>query len=312
MEDKALVAMERTVVNIEEYAMSADRLLAQVSLLQKVMHSVMKENEHYGVIPGCKKPSLYKPGAEKLGVTFRLVPHFDIKRSEMPNGHREYEVICHLMHAPTGQSFGDGVGSCSTMEAKYRYRTGESKLTDKPVPKAYWDDPARSNKHLGGAGFTAKKDPANGRWVIAIQGEKVEHENPADYYNTVLKMAKKRSHVDAILTATAASDIFTQDVEDMAENGNSPKETHASTAKTLKEPEVLPSETEVPPMTEQQRRKLWSLMKEAGLSEDDGKSLFAFVGATTKKSASVFIENFDQAIVDWRKANSPTEDMPDL
>jgi hypothetical protein len=32
-------------------------------------------------------------------------------------------------------------------------------------------------------------------------------------------MAKKRAHVDAILTATAASDIFTQDTEDLAANG---------------------------------------------------------------------------------------------
>jgi hypothetical protein len=42
--------------------------------------------------------------------------------------------------------------------------------------------------------------------------------NPADYYNTVLKMAKKRSQADAVLTATGASDIFTQDLEDLAEN----------------------------------------------------------------------------------------------
>jgi hypothetical protein len=34
----------------------------------------------------------------------------------------------------------------------------------------------------------------------------------------VLKMAKKRAHVDAVLTATVASDIFTQDVEDMPED----------------------------------------------------------------------------------------------
>ena len=45
--------------------------------------------------------------------------------------------------------------------------------------------------------------------------QRVEYDNPADYYNTALKMAKKRAHVDAILTATAASDCFTQDVEDM-------------------------------------------------------------------------------------------------
>jgi len=33
--------------------------------------------------------------------------------------------------------------------------------------------------------------------------------------NTILKMAKKRAQVDAVITATAASDIFTQDIEDL-------------------------------------------------------------------------------------------------
>ena len=50
--------------------------------------------------------------------------------------------------------------------------------------------------------------------MIAIQGDKVEHDNPADYYNTALKMAKKRALVDACLTVTAASDIFSQDLEE--------------------------------------------------------------------------------------------------
>ena len=34
--------------------------------------------------------------------------------------------------------------------------------------------------------------------------------------NTILKMAKKRAYVDAILTACHASKVFTQDVEDIA------------------------------------------------------------------------------------------------
>ena len=34
--------------------------------------------------------------------------------------------------------------------------------------------------------------------------------------NTVLKMAKKRSYVDAILTACHASGVFTQDIEDIS------------------------------------------------------------------------------------------------
>jgi len=38
----------------------------------------------------------------------------------------------------------------------------------------------------------------------------------ADVYNMVLKQAKKRALVDAVLTATAASDLFTQDMEDLS------------------------------------------------------------------------------------------------
>lgn len=213
----ALTPTRPQVVNVQEYAMSVDNVVSQVNLIGHVMRSVMKENEHYGVIPGTKKPSLYKPGAEKLSVTFRLVPKYEIRKNDMANGHREYEVVCSLIHAPTGQFFGQGVGSCSTMEAKYRYHTGEVEFTGKPVPKDYWTE--RNQDLLGGKGFVAKKNP-EGKWEIARKGQRVEHDNPADYFNTVMKMAKKRAHVDAVLTATAASDLFTQDVEDMAENGN--------------------------------------------------------------------------------------------
>jgi hypothetical protein len=39
-------------------------------------------------------------------------------------------------------------------------------------------------------------------------------ECPENIYNTILKMAKKRAFVDAVLTATGASDLFTQDLDD--------------------------------------------------------------------------------------------------
>ena len=39
----------------------------------------------------------------------------------------------------------------------------------------------------------------------------------ADTYNTVLKMAKKRAAVDAVITTTGCSDMFTQDIEDFRE-----------------------------------------------------------------------------------------------
>ena len=54
-------------------------------------------------------------------------------------------------------------------------------------------------------------------------GVKGEHPDIADMYNTVLKMAKKRAHIDATLTVTGAADLFTQDLID--------KDTEASPAK---------------------------------------------------------------------------------
>lgn len=193
--------------------LSSRDLIAQVGLIQDVMRSVMKDGEHFGKIPGCgEKPTLLKAGAEKLGFTFRLSPAFTITKTDLHNGHREYEVVCSLTHINTGQIWGHGVGSCSTMESKYRYRTGNAESTGKPVPKDYWKD--RDPSLLGGKGFVAQK--IDGQWMICAKGDKVENENPADQYNTVLKMAKKRALVDAMLTCTAASDIFTQDIEDFS------------------------------------------------------------------------------------------------
>lgn len=191
-------------------------LIAQVGLIQEVMSSVMRDGEHFGKIPGCgDKPTLLKAGAEKLGFTFRLSPSYIITRTDLRNDHREYEITCSLTHINTGQVWGHGVGSCSTMESKYRYRTGAAESTGKPVPKEYWKD--RDQSLLGGKGFIAQK--IDGQWFICTKGDKVENDNPADQYNTVLKMAKKRALVDAMLTCTAASDIFTQDLEDLSGNG---------------------------------------------------------------------------------------------
>lgn len=209
--------------------LSVEQLVGQVNLIQKVMQAVMKDGEHYGLIPGCgKKPSLLQPGAQKLLVTFRLAPEYQITEKPADNGHREYIVQCTLKTIGSGSFVGQGAGSASTMEGKWRFRVAPKKLTDRPVPKAYWDlrqsDPKAAQEALGGKGFSTQKDE-NGSWMISEgTSEKVEHDNPADYYNTVLKMACKRALVAATLTATAASDIFTQDVEELVENFKSASE----------------------------------------------------------------------------------------
>ena len=196
----------------------------QVNLIQEVMKEVMKVDVHYGLVPGCgKKPTLLKPGAEKLSMTFHLRPIIDNARDinieDMGNGHRDIRVYCHVLNMD-GVELATGVGSCSTMESKYRYRGGEKECINKPVPTEYWNlknagkiEDAKAL--IGGPGFGVGK--FDGAWQICVMGEKMENPDIADVWNTVLKIAKKRAYVDGILSATAASDIFTQDIEDMPE-----------------------------------------------------------------------------------------------
>lgn len=236
---------EMVQVNEMEAPMTALAMRTQVNLIQQVMKEVMlgpsKENPegvHYGVIPGCKKPSLFKAGAEKLAMVFRLRPVMnnvgDVVITALENGHREVMVYCHIMSA-SGQELATGVGSCSTMESKYRYQGGQKIPTTTPIPKEYWNLKnegkfKEAQDLIGGKGFGAGKNDS-GEWVVCEIGEKQENPNIADTYNTVLKMAKKRAQIDGTLTATGASDIFTQDVEDFAKEGQSAAAPKSATSK---------------------------------------------------------------------------------
>ncbi len=161
----------------------------RVNLVHEILGRVMKKGTHYGTVPGCGvKMVLLKPGADVLAMTFRLVPRFEVTTQDLGAGHKEYTVTC-SMYSPEGTLLGQGVGSASSMEKKYRYRKNE-------------------------------------------QGVRIENEDIADVQNTVLKIAKKRAHIDATLTVTGAADIFTQDLIDEDE----PK----------KEPVKMPTETPGP------------------------------------------------------------------
>lgn len=220
METKALQIVDRST-SVE--AMSVSEIVAQVTLIQNVMRAVMKEGEHFGAVPGCgDKKTLLQPGAQKLTMTFRLAPEYTIQETDLGRGHKEYRVVATLKSIQTGNFVGEGVGVCSTMESKYRYRGGARKC-----PNCGKETIIKGKAEYGGGWLCfAKKGGCGAKWpdgAQVIEGqniERIEHDNPADHYNTVLKMAKKRSFVDATITATAASDIFTQDIGDDEDNGN--------------------------------------------------------------------------------------------
>jgi hypothetical protein len=265
-------------------ALGVDQILAQVTLIQNVMHKVMHEGEHYGKVPGCgDKKTLLQPGAQKLTMTFRLAPAYEIQESVLPRGHKEYRVICTLKSIQSGNFVGQGVGCCSSMEAKYRYRGGARKC-----PSCGKETIIKGKAEYGGGWICfAKKGGCGAKWpdgateIESQSIERVEHDNPADFFNTVLKMAKKRAFVDATITATAASDIFTQDIgDDEAETNNTgesnPPPTTAQNARQTapaasKAPEPTKTKaktTEAPQMPTEATRK-WALgeIEKAGLME---------------------------------------------
>jgi hypothetical protein len=212
--------MEENQVAVVNDERSVTEVRAQVNKIQELMSSVMNEGVHFGVVPGCgEKPSLLKPGAEKLCFVFKVAPEFEVHRDDLPGGHREYQITCRLKSMTTGAIIGEGVGSCSTMESKYRWRNAAKKC-----PSCGKETIIKGKEEYGGGwvclakrgGCGAKYDDKAPEIINQPVG-KVENTDIADTYNTVLKMAKKRAHVDATITAFAASDIFTQDIEDMGE-----------------------------------------------------------------------------------------------
>lgn len=180
-------------------------------IIGTMMRSAMQPKIHFGKIPGCgDKPTLLKPGAEMICATFGLAPTFGITMRELQNGHREYETKCTIASISTGQILGVGVGMCTTLEKKYRYRN-DYVNTGKNVPREYWDN--HDISILGGRGFCAKKDDSGAYKIFKTSGE-VENPYIADTFNTILKMSKKRAFIDAVLTVTGCSEFFTQDIED--------------------------------------------------------------------------------------------------
>ena len=146
-----------------DFATSPDEVTRRTAMLRDYVKQHMNEGEDYGVIPGGNKPTLFKPGAEKLNAVFGLSPLVEVSNrvEDWDNGFVAYEMKVTLLNKRTGGVEAEGIGSCNSRERRYK------------------------------------------------------NQDAAGIANTVLKMAKKRALVDATLSATRASGMFTQDLEDI-------------------------------------------------------------------------------------------------
>lgn len=213
----APIVVRTTRALVMQQALEEER--EQRALLKKYVDEFMIEGEDYGTIPGVKKRSLFKPGAEKLTDLFRCRPEYEVMAKEVNHetGLFYYEIRCRAVNRETDTVLNEGVGSASSYESKYRYRNA-----GRVCPNCGKDAIIKGKAEYGGGWICfAKKGGCGAKWsdgAQEIEGQevgKIQNPDLADVANVVLKMAKKRAQVDCALALARVSDLFTQDVEDM-------------------------------------------------------------------------------------------------
>lgn len=200
-------------------ALSIENAISRYNAVVEFTRRVMKENKDYGIIPGTgDKPTLLKPGAEKLCSLFALAPEFVIvdKIVDYDKGLFYFQYRCDLFR--NGERVASGLGSCNSKEKKYRYRNvSENKATD--------DDKARAIR-------IEERRGQYGAYRVYV----IENNEPFDLVNTIDKMAQKRALIAATLIAANASEFFTQDIEDIASEIVDGEYTESAPAKSKPKP----------------------------------------------------------------------------
>jgi len=202
---------------VPEFAITLNEARERIALLQSFVREMMVPEVDFGLIPGCKKPSLYKSGAEKLTDIFGLSKTFEIinRVEDWDKKIFHYEVKAVLVNKRTGMVEAEGLGSCCSKEKKYQYQD------------AY------------------------------------------NIINTIIKMAKKRAFIDAVLSATRSSGIFTQDIEDISNINNDNSKNNAG-----QPPETQPATDNVDaPVSQATTKKIMAQIKATYISLDYAKIL---------------------------------------
>lgn len=199
-------------------ALSLDQAIVRRDVLVRFVQEIMVRDTDYGIIPGTPRPTLLKPGAERLCSFFGLTPDFEVVKevedwaSEEPLFYYRYK--CRLLR--DGRVIGDGEGSCNSREGKYRWRTADRVCPhcQKPAIRKSKKEPGwYCWSKIGGCGATWSDD--NEPAIVNQNAGRIPNPDIFDQVNTIQKMAQKRAFISATLIAVNASEFFTQDVEEM-------------------------------------------------------------------------------------------------
>lgn len=286
----------------DEMAIRLAEMKAKIDMVQKFIKGVMKKDLDYGEIPFTDNRTLFQPGADKLNDLYGYARYITSKdeNKNYKTGHYDVTVRIQLKHKSTGIVVGEGEGSCSTYESKYRYRW----VYEREIPNGI------AKESLVSKTFVNKK---TGKEYTKYR---VENQDLMDVWNTVLKMAIKRAYVAATLAATGLSGIFNQDEEEFeawiegeADSGKEKLEKKRSVAHASDErSSFVPPSNGDSKITNSQYGKIIGDAKRKGVEEDGIKTIVMYV---KKKAINELSKTEASAVIDFISKSSE-EELQDL
>jgi hypothetical protein len=231
--------MSIALLSDEEFDEHLALLQKVSSRIQSAMRSYMELDTDYGTIPGTPKPTLLKPGAEKLLQLFGLAAETE---THLKMGDNEsapsvtYDAITFIHRGSfAGPVVATGHGTANSWEKRYRRDTKLCPNCEQPkIIKSKYDPGWYC---LACKAKFSKDDPKITDQATSATGDPG---TAFDLANTLVKMASKRSLVDATLRATASSGLFAQD---LAEEAPEPAETSATTSASQAPQRAAPEPT---------------------------------------------------------------------
>ena len=167
--------------------------MIKIQQMQSIVQKTLKKGHDFGEVPGTTKPTLLKPGGEKICMLFGLNPEYEFLQitEDYDKEFFSYNIRCTLLK--NNQAVAQGVGSCNSKEKKYRFINVDN------IPENYIGPSETITDKYGRSKY------------------KINNPDICSLVNTILKMAKKRAFVDAVLQVASLSEVFTQDLEDMGD-----------------------------------------------------------------------------------------------
>ena len=209
----------------------------KINQFTSAVKSMLIDGVDYGIIPSVDRPCLFKAGGEKIQYLLGLTPQYTLLD-------RCYEPIIR-----------DAEGKLK-QDSYYRYE----------FMCSLYKGNIKVAEGVGTANTREKKYVAQAKYGTF----------PDDLCNTVMKIAKKRAFMDAILAVSCLSDMFTQDLEDN------------ETIKKMK----VDKKTKVGKVTIDDVKTLSMEAWKAGVSKEELYEIMQSVDAKYEKSTDIDKKNY--------------------